>query len=547
MGSPRLSAGGGWSGVGRREALEMHTLAGLGVAELLALLVQWSTLWLGLYLIGRTPRSRATTLTGAAIVVLAFYQLAVALTLLSPIPPASPATYAREIGAWIPFAPVLILHAVLYITGLSRRRWRPVLVALYVSAGAVAALFLAGHSLMYADVPAGPSAPPGWRLEIALGRFYPLFAAVTVAALALAFAVVVRAVWRAPAGASGRRPGRLLVAGTGALLAASVALLVNAWVSGVGSVDALARESALQPLMVAGALLTGLAVSRDPGLPESRLLRSDLKASLLGSTLVMVACLVLASAARVPPDVLARYGWLVLVVFVLGDEVRRVADRAVFGAGRGAARAGLRTAAAYAGSAARLDVDGLSGEQRDAVIAYLSEMDRAALASARLEGTGDVRVGLLAREEFVAVRSALGLPPSWTPAEGIPVQVVRERVGAELEPRERQALGLKYLGYADKEMARLMGVRQGVPRSYLGEGKRKLGLPAGPSLMLFVHFAGLVETDAIALLTPAAGAAGAGGGAGEPAASGDEDGALAPVAEKPGRAAGESEKRPRLD
>ena len=69
-----------------------------------------------------------------------------------------------------------------------------------------------------------------------------------------------------------------------------------------------------------------------------------------------------------------------------------------------------------------------------------------------------------------------------------------------LEPRERQALGLKYLGYSDKEMARLMGVKSGVPRSYLGAAKHKLGLPAGAPLQLFVYLAGLVESDALPLL-----------------------------------------------
>ena len=53
-------------------------------------------------------------------------------------------------------------------------------------------------------------------------------------------------------------------------------------------------------------------------------------------------------------------------------------------------------------------------------------------------------------------------------------------------------------------MAQLMGVKKGVPRSYLSEAKRKLGLSAGASLMLFVHFSGLVEDDAMPLLAPSA-------------------------------------------
>jgi len=48
-------------------------------------------------------------------------------------------------------------------------------------------------------------------------------------------------------------------------------------------------------------------------------------------------------------------------------------------------------------------------------------------------------------------------------------------------------------------MARLMGVKPNVPRHYLSEGKRKLGLPAGAAVMLFVHFSGVID-DALPLL-----------------------------------------------
>ena len=51
-----------------------------------------------------------------------------------------------------------------------------------------------------------------------------------------------------------------------------------------------------------------------------------------------------------------------------------------------------------------------------------------------------------------------------------------------------------------------MGVRPGVPRSYLSADKRKLGLPAGAATMLFVHFAGLVEDDALPLIDDGVGA-----------------------------------------
>jgi DNA-binding CsgD family transcriptional regulator len=98
------------------------------------------------------------------------------------------------------------------------------------------------------------------------------------------------------------------------------------------------------------------------------------------------------------------------------------------------------------------------------------------------------------------VRRALGLTDGWRARDGIDRRAVSAVVAEQVEPRERQALGLKYLGYSDKEMARLMGVRPGVPRSYLSAGKRKLGISAGASTSLFVHFAGLVEDDALPLV-----------------------------------------------
>jgi DNA-directed RNA polymerase specialized sigma24 family protein len=107
-----------------------------------------------------------------------------------------------------------------------------------------------------------------------------------------------------------------------------------------------------------------------------------------------------------------------------------------------------------------------------------ARVDRAGLASARLEGAGDPRLTLLGREELTVVRNALGLPPDSTLRDGLPYADLRRHLEDTLEPRERQALGLKHLGYSDKEMARLMGVKPNVPRHYLSEGKRKLRLLA---------------------------------------------------------------------
>jgi hypothetical protein len=267
-------------------------------------------------------------------------------------------------------------------------------------------------------------------------------------------------------------------------------------------------ESLLQPVAVLGAVLVAVPFVRYRGGLEGQLLRTDLEASLLAAAVLMGLYVLLATAEGASAQRIAYFGWLVLTVFVLGDELRGVADRAFFGAGQRAGRAGLRTAASYSGTTEALDLASLSPGQSRELVKYLGALDRAGLASACLEGPRARRLELLAREEFAPVRTALGLPVAWKPADGLSREAVTRRVAERLEPRERQALGLKYLGYSDKEMAQLMGVRANVPSSYLSAGKSKLGLPAGAPLMLFVHLVGLVESDALPLLaTSSVGAA----------------------------------------
>ena len=214
----------------------------------------------------------------------------------------------------------------------------------------------------------------------------------------------------------------------------------------------------------------------------------------------MVSFVGLVLAAGGSFRVLAGLGWLMLVLYVFADDIRAVADRAFYGSGSRAGRAGLRRIAAYAGSEATLDVAALLPEQARDVARYMEEADRAGVAATQLEAEVDPRLVLLGRDEFAPVRAALGLSSSWAPEEGLSTADAVRRAETELKPRERQALGLKYLGYSDKEMARFMGVKAGVPRSYLSEGKRKVGLAAGPQMMLFVHFSGIAERDALPLL-----------------------------------------------
>jgi hypothetical protein len=470
-------------------------------AELLMFSLQWLSLWLGFSLLSRR-HSAASTLAACAFICLSTYFLSSAYLLAPERVPGSE-LWGAWVGNLVPFAPALLLHACLCLTGARRPRQRVLLALTY---GLAAAVFLAGFSnrLLYHYLAPGSAAAKSANGALVIGPLYPLQVVQITLTLVLALTVLWRAHWTHP------RPTatvvgqlNLLCVGVALMLVGSALMFANVYLGGN-----LLDESLLDPILVGGGLLVAMGFAGYPGLLEGQLLRSDLKSSLLASCLVMTAFVGLVLAAGASFRVLAGLGWLVLAVTVFGDGLRAVTDRAFFGAGSRAGRAGLRTAAAYAGSERLLDLAALSPGHSTELVGYFSEVDRAGLAAARLDDVRDVRLELLARDEFANVRAALGLPASWRPADGLPAEQIRERLLVRLEPRERQALGLKYLGYSDKEMARFMDVRPNVPRSYLSEGKRKLGLAAGASLTLFVHCAGLLERDTLPLLpsrdTPAA-------------------------------------------
>lgn len=470
-------------------------VAHLGASELLTLVVHWLTLWLGLYLLSRRPRSAATALAGLAFLTLSGYLVNTAI-LFAPEPSAEAVFWGSWVGVWVPLAPALLLHAFLYLTGTRLSRQRSVLAVVY---GAAAAVVLLGFSdtLLYHYWAPGSQAATNGKGFVAIGPLYPVQVVQVVGTSVLALAVLLRVRRARPAPAESVRPQlNMLIAGTALMLLGASLMFANAYVG------AQPIESLLQPILVVGGMLVAAPLAGYPGLLEGQLLRSDLKSSLLGATLLMACFVALVFVAGASSELVAGLGWFVLAVFVFGDDLRALADRAFYGAGSRAGRAGLRTAATYAGSLDALDLSALSPGRSSEVVDYLSALDRAALASAQLEGPNDARLALLDKEEFAPVRGALGLSATWTSADGLPYGQVREHVAASLEPRERQALGLRYLGYSDKEMARLMGVKPNVPRSYLSEGKRKLGLPAGARLMLFVFLSGLVDSDALPLLSP---------------------------------------------
>lgn len=459
---------------------------------LLTLIAHWLSLWLAFYLLSRRPRTVTTAIAASAYLLLSIYFLRTSFQLM-PIPDATAATLGAWLGNWIPLAPVLLLHAFLRLTRQRLPRQRALLPALY---GVALIISLLGFSntLLYAKGMAAAHDSDWRRNFIALGPLYAVQVVQISGTLALALWVLISARLDRGTPAAARPQLTVLCAGAALMLLGAVAVFGNAY---VGS---LLVESTLQPILVLGSFVMAIQLARYPGTLEGQLLRSDLKSSLLGTAAVMTCFVVLLVVAGASGEVIAAGGWFVLAVVVFGDELRMLADHVFFNPASRADRAGLRTAAAYAGSADRLDLGALSPGQHAELIGYLSEVDRAGLAVSHLARASDQRINLLARDEHARVRAALGLPDDWAPESIFPADDVEAHARECLEPRERQAVGLRYLGYSDRQMAQIMGVKPGVPRSYLGEAKRKLGLPAGAPLTLFAFFSGVVHSDALPLM-----------------------------------------------
>jgi len=462
--------------------------------ELFMFAAHWLALWLGLYLLSRRPRFAAGILLGIAFVALSTYFVSSA-QLVAPEPVPGPDLWGIWLGSWAPAAPALLVHAFLALTGQRLAHQRALLIVVYAAAAVVLAASL-NDVLIYRFVPALPNATTDVNGTLERGPLYPLYVTQVTGTLAIALWIIVRARRDTQSAPAQVRPALdWLIVGTSLMLAAAVAMFAIAASGGT-----LQNESLVDPVLGLGAIIVAVPFARYPGLIEGQLLRSDMRSSLLGAVVLMTAFSAVVIAAGGSFQALAGLGWLVLAVYVFADDLRALTDRLFYGSGSRAGRAGLRTTASYAGSERALDIAALTPDQARGVAGYLEALDRAGFATAQLERAGDPRLELLGREEFAPVRRALGLPASWEPGDTLSLEDVSAAVAESLKPRERQALGLKYLGYSDKEMAQLMGLKPNVPRSYLGDAKRKLNLAAGAQLMLFVHFSDLVERDALPLL-----------------------------------------------
>ncbi len=467
-------------------------LADLDVYAFLALVSHWLVLWLGMYLVGRRPRSAASVLIGLAFLGGAAYLLEAAYYY---VPTTVRGVGLREqwLAGWVIFAPPLFLHGFMLLTGF-RPRWRTwALVFAYAFALVVfVGGFFSGVFNEFEDVVLDAN---GHLRNLPVGRYYWVMILQSMGTMVGALAVLVRARFVRPA------PPKAVRRQLGLVKSGMVLVFVTAgmiYVNGVLSEPI--PDAAVFPLGLVGTLMVAAPLVRYAGGLGGQLLRYDARSSLLATVVMLAAYVGAAILVGASVSAVAGTAWLVIVPPTLGADVRSLADRAFYGRAGRAARSGLRTAEAYAGTSQKMDLDAIRPGESGGVVDYLSEMDRVAVLSS---GRGVVEADwlrLLAREEFAPAREALEIPADWSLGAPLSLDEIQQRMAAKLLPRERQALGLWYLGHSDKDMARLMGVKPNVPRSYLSEGKRKLGLSAGPALMLFVHFSGYVGADALPLL-----------------------------------------------
>ena len=458
---------------------------------LLGIVVHWLALWLAIYMASRRPRSKAAVLTGLAFLCGSIYLLKVAFY---SVPSTAEGIVLREqwLGGWIAFTPAFLLHAFIVLTAFSARLSRWLLAIGYALAATV---FVWGFfDGVFSEFGAVTLSRDGYLETLPAGRFYWVSIAQMVLTLGASLGVLIRArVVRSAGSKVVRRQLDVMIVGIALLTVGVAQVLVS------GYMTAPMPDAVLFPVAIIGTVMLGVPLVRYSGRLGGQLLRSDARSSVLAVVIVLTLFAVSAMVAGARAAAVAGTGWLLVVMVTLGGQLRALGDRVFYGKTGRAARADLRTAGAYAGTRDRIDLEALSSEQTGGVVDYLSGLDRVHMAGAGGEAVDRQWLGLLARQEFEPVRRALDMPDGWTFGDPLPPAEVYRRMAAKLVPRERQALGLWYMGYSDKEMARLMDVKPGVPRSYLSEGKKKLGLSSGPSLMLFVRFSGFVGADALPL------------------------------------------------
>lgn len=464
-------------------------IAGLNGYGVVALVAHWCSLWLGMYLVSRRPRYAASILAGLAFIAVSTYLFEVALY-NSPTSVAGVVTRAKWLAGAVMFAPPLLLHACVCLTR-SRAAWMRWLTALAYAYAVV--VFVGGFfNNVFNNYSAVQLDANGYTPGIPPGRFYWVMAVQLLATVVAALVVLSVARRSRPTLSGGAlRELRTLILGTFMIVFGLCLLSV------VDSGIVVVSEIVVVPIPAVGAALIAFSVLAYSGRLDERLLWADFKVSLLGMSISMVlfvaVCLLLGASGTV----MAVLGWIVLLLVVFGDRVQALAD-SFYPARVRVARLGLRTAADYAGTLGRLDVDALSPEQASELIRIVGALGFAGSTPAEIVDSAAQR--LLARSEYAPVRAALGLPIEWAPEDGLSLPAIRKTALASLPQRDRRALGLWHLGYSDKEIAPAMGVTPNTVRSYREEGKKKLGLDTKRSIALYVHLAGFIDSDALPLL-----------------------------------------------
>lgn len=464
-------------------------VAGLNGYGVLALAAHWCSLWLGMYLVSRRPRYAASVLAGLAFIAVSTYLFEVALY-NSPTSVAGIVTRAKWLAGAVMFGPPLLLHASVRVAQ-SRAAWMRWLTVLAYAFAAV--VFVGGFfNNVFNNYGAVQVDAHGYTRGIPPGPFYWVMAVQLLATMVAAL-VVLSVVRRSRPTLSGRALRELRTAILGIAMIVFGLCLLSVVDSRIGSVS----EIVVVPIPAVGAALIAFSVLAYSGRLDERLLWADFRASLLGMSIAMAlfvtVCLLLGASGTV----LAVLGWIVLLLVVLGDRVQTLAD-SFYPAWVRVARLGLRTAADYAGTLGRLDVDALSPEQASELIRILGVLSR--VNSTPAEIVDRTAQKLLARSEYALVRIALGLSTEWTLEDGLSLPAIRKAALVSLPQRNRRALALWHLGYSDKEIAPVMGVTPNTVRSYREEGKKKLGLDTKRSIALYVHLAGFVDSDALPLL-----------------------------------------------
>jgi hypothetical protein len=338
----------------------------LSITFLVNLVVLAAGLWLGLYVVTRSPRRLVSWLTGLTLWSLSGHFLNVLLALAPPpSPEAVPAwldpflrfwagSAAGGAGAWLQtwaFVPAVILwhHATSLMRSPSLGFWRTVLLVAGYAGTLVAAIIHVNTTLLLA---ASPSGDPLYLSSLQAGAVYPFVLAVGLVYTAISVANLVGCA-RAPSASILRKQFLVLILAT--LLASSVALLSVAGSSLSLRVPMVATSLPLGAAMA----LVGYGVARYSALAEGRTIGRDFYHAALSTGLTSGCYLFLAWLGvryfGVPPMAYAFTVMLAVTTHFLVDAARYRWDASQWRQDLHQVQASLHRLAGLAGDRGELD------------------------------------------------------------------------------------------------------------------------------------------------------------------------------------------------